>query len=102
METREEHHIEIGKEKVKKIKRFVFDRFDWVVLQSAVTLYIYRVGKTYPAKNSIYRSKSIKNSNYSRILNQTGRAPTGSATAPDRSDRLMPILAVNICLPTFW
>ena len=35
--------------------------------QSAVTLYIYRVGKTYPTRNPIYRSKSIKNSNYSRI-----------------------------------
>ena len=28
MEMREEQHIEIGKEKVKKIKRFVFDRLD--------------------------------------------------------------------------
>ena len=34
--------------------------------QSAVTLYIYRVGKTYPARNPVYRSKSIKNPNYSR------------------------------------
>jgi len=33
--------------------------------QSAVTLYSYRVGKTYPARNPVYRSKSIKNSNYS-------------------------------------
>src|SRR6185437_12921711 len=64
-------------------------------LQSAVTLYIYRVGKTYPARNHVYRSKSIKNSNYSRTpprpigpTGQTGRAPAGSATAPDRSDRL--------------
>ena len=67
-------------------------------LQSAVTLYIYRVGKTYPVSNSIYRSKSIKNPNYSRTpprpvrpvgpIGQTSRAPAGSATAPDRSDRL--------------
>jgi len=64
--------------------------------QSAVTLYIYRVGKTYPARNLVYRSKSIKNSNYSRIpprpvgpTGQTGRAPAGSATAPDRPDRLV-------------
>ena len=66
--------------------------------QSAVTLYIYRVGKTYPARNPVYRSKFIKNSNYSRTpprpirpvgpTGQTGRAPAGSATAPDRSDRL--------------
>ena len=66
--------------------------------QSAVTLYIYRVGKTYPARNPVYISKSIKNSNYSRTpprpvrlvgpTGQTGRAPAGSATAPDRSDRL--------------
>ena len=34
--------------------------------QSAVTLYIYRVGKTYPTRNPVYRSKSIKNPNYSR------------------------------------
>ena len=70
--------------------------------QSAVTLYIYRVGKTYPVKNSIYRSKSIKNSNYSRIpprpvgpTGQTDRAPAGSATATDRSDRLVRPVNVN-------
>ena len=67
--------------------------------QSAMTLYIYRVGKTYPARNLVYRSKSIKNSNYSRIpprlvrpvrpTGQTGRAPAGSAKTPDRSDRLV-------------
>ena len=67
--------------------------------QSAVTLYIYRVGKTYPARNLVYRSKSIKNPNNSRTpprpvrsvgpTGQTGRAPAGSATAPDRSDRLV-------------
>ena len=64
--------------------------------QSAVTLYIYRVGKTYPVRNSIYISKSIKNPNYSRTpprrvgpTGQTGQAPAGSATAPDRSDRLV-------------
>ena len=62
--------------------------------QSAVILYIYMVGNTYSAKNSVYRSKSIKNSNYSRIpstpvgpTGQTGRAPAGLATAPDQSDR---------------
>jgi len=31
METREEQHIEIGKEKVKKIKRFVFDQLDTLI-----------------------------------------------------------------------
>ena len=70
-----------------------------LVPQSAVTLYIYRMAKTYPVRNPIYRSKSIKNSNYSGIplrpvrpvgpTDQTGRAPAGSATAPDRSDRLV-------------
>jgi len=34
--------------------------------QSAVILYIYRVGKTYPARNPVYRSKFIKNSNCTR------------------------------------
>ena len=65
-------------------------------LQSAVTLYIYRVGKTYPVRNHVYRSKSIKNSHYSRTpprsvgpTGQTGRAPAGQATVPDRSDRLV-------------
>ena len=88
--------------------------------QSAVTLYIYRVGKTYLARNPIYRSKSIKNSNYCRIpprsvrpVGPTGRSPAGLATVPrpvrllgqttrsDRSDRLVPILAVNICPSVF-
>ena len=41
--------------------------------QSAVTLYIYRVGKTYPAKNSIYRFKSIKFPNCTR----TPHGPVG-------------------------
>ena len=64
-----------------------------------MTIYIYRVEKTYPARNHVYRSKSIKNSNYSRIpprlvrpvrpTGQTGRAPAGSATTPDWSDRLV-------------
>ena len=64
--------------------------------QSAVTLYIYRVGKTYPARNHVYRSKSIKNSNCTRTphgpvrpTGQTGRAPARSATAPDWSYRLV-------------
>ena len=63
-----------------------------------MTLYIYRVGKTYPARNPVYRSKSIKNSNYSRTprpvrpvgpTGQIGRASAGSATAPERSDRMV-------------
>ena len=67
-------------------------------LQSAVTLYIYRVGKTYPVRNLVYTSKSIRFPNCTRTphgpvrpigpTGQTGRAPAGSATAPDRSDRL--------------
>ena len=61
--------------------------------QSAVTLYIYRVGKTYPARNYVYRYKSIKNSDCTRTphgpVRPTGRAPARSPTVPDRSDRLV-------------
>ena len=84
--------------------------------QSAVTLYIYRVGKTYPARNPVYRSKSIKNSNYSRIplrpvrpvgpTGQIGRASAGQATVPDWSDRLVRPVTTNFgrqhMLPVFW
>ena len=35
---------------------------------SAVTLYIYRVEWTYPAKNPVYISKSMKNSSCTRTL----------------------------------
>ena len=38
-----------------------------VVPQSAVALYIYRVGWTYPARNPITRSKSIKIPSCTRI-----------------------------------
>jgi len=61
--------------------------------QSAVTLYIYKVGKTYPARNHVYRSKSIKNSNYSRIpprpvrpTGQTGRFLPDWPQCLDQSD----------------
>ena len=67
-------------------------------LQSAVTLYIYRVGKTYPARNPVYRSKSIKNSNCTRTPPRPVRpvGPTGQTgwscqtvyRRLDRSDRL--------------
>ena len=67
-------------------------------LQSAVTLYIYRVGKTYPARNHVYRSKSIKNSNYTRTspglvrpVGPTGQIGWSCQTVYkrlDRSDRL--------------
>ena len=33
---------------------------DWIS-QSAVALYIYRVGWTYPVRNPFYRSESTKN-----------------------------------------
>ena len=76
--------------------------------QSAVTLYIYRVGKTYPARNPVYRSKSIKISSCTRTLPgpvgpcRTGHnALTGQTARSYRSDRLVPILAVNICPPYF-
>ena len=36
--------------------------------QSAVTFYIYRVGKTYPTRNLVYRSKSMKNPSCTRTL----------------------------------
>ena len=73
-----------------------------------MTLYIYRVGWTYPARNPIYRSKSMKNPSCTRTLPGPVR-PVGpiSQTLPDRpqcldrSDRLVPILAVNIC-PLFF
>ena len=44
--------------------------------QSAVTLYIYRVGKIYPARNHVYIYKSIKNPNYSRTPSRPV-GPTG-------------------------
>ena len=79
--------------------------------QSAVTLYIYRVGRTYPARNPVYRSKSMKNPSCTRTLPgsvrpvgpcRTGHsASTGQTARSDRSDRLVPILAVNIC-PLFF
>ena len=46
-----------GKKKIKVVVVFVL--IDWIS-QSAVTIYIYRVGRTYPARNPIYRSKSVK------------------------------------------
>src|SRR6185312_8238693 len=61
-------------------------------LQSAVTLYIYRVGKTYPARNLVYRSKSIKISICTRTLSGPVRqvGPTGHTgwPLPDRPQRL--------------
>ena len=49
----------LGKDKeIKDV--FLIDSIE-LYPQWAVTIYIYRVGKTYPARNSIYRSKSIKN-----------------------------------------
>ena len=67
---------------------------DWIS-QSAVALYIYRMGWTYPAKNPFYRIYKNPNSTRTplgpvrpvRPTGQTGRSPVGQATAPDRSDR---------------
>jgi len=60
-------------------------------LQSAVTLYIYRVGKTYPARNHVYRSKSIKNSNCTRTpprpVGPTGQTGWSCQTVYRRLDR---------------
>ena len=78
---------------------------DWMITQSAVTLYIYRVEWTYLVKNPFYRSKSTKKPNSTRTplgpvrpvgpTGQTGRAPAESATAPYRSDRLVRPLDAN-------
>ena len=78
--------------------------------QSAMTLYIYRVGNTYPARNPVYKSKSIKISSCTRTLPgpvrpvgpcRTGHnALTGQTARSYRSDRLVPILAVNTLLPS--
>ena len=68
---------------------FVLILIDWIP-QLAVTLYIYRVGWTYPVRNPVYRSKTIKISNCTRTLlgpvRPVGRAslvtetPTGQTT----------------------
>ena len=82
-------------------------------LQSAVTLYIYRVGKTYPARNPVYRSKSIKNSNCTRTPPRSVRpvGPTGQTgwscqivyRRLDRSDRLdTPVRPVCSGYCQFW
>ena len=77
-----------------------------------MTLYIYRVGWTYPARNPVYISKSMKNPSRTRTLPGPVRpvgpcwtghsASTGQTARPDRLDRLVPILAVNnILIPTY-
>ena len=111
METTDEHHI--GLEKIrakKKVKRYkcLIDSIG-LFPQSVVTFYIYRVGKTYPAKNPICRSKSIKFPNCTRTphgpvgpTGHTGRLLPDRIQRADQSDRLgapvrpvMPILAIN-------
>jgi hypothetical protein len=69
------------------------------------------VGWTYPARNPVYRSKSIKISSCTRTLPgpvrpvgpcRTGHsALTGQTARSYRSDRLVPILAVNTMLQVF-
>ena len=53
-------------------------------LQSAVTLYIYRVGWTYPVRNPVYRSKPMKNPSCTRTLPGpvTPVGPCRTATVP--------------------
>ena len=64
---------------------------DWMS-ESAVILYIYRVGWTYPAKNPIYRSKSIKISSCIRTL----LGPVRLLQQSDRSDRsVRPVLTLT-------
>ena len=71
-----------------------------------MTLYIYRVGWTYPARNPVYRSKSIKISSCTRTLPGPVRpvGPTGQTGRPlpdrpqrlDRSDRsVIPVRPVG-------
>ena len=86
---------------------------DWLS-QSIVTLYIYGMRWTYPARNPIYISKSIKISSCTRTLlgpvkpvrptGQTGRAIPATAPRPVRPlgqigqtgwSSLLPILVVN-------
>ena len=69
---------------------------DWIS-QSSVALYIYRVGWTYPARNLFYRSESTKNIILlGLLLDRWVSCRAGySAVRSDRSDRSMPILAVN-------
>ena len=113
METREEQHVNVGKVRVKrkdKEIKYVF-LIDSIGLypQSAVTLYIYRVEKTYPSRIPVYRSKSIKFPNCTRTPHgpvrpvgscQTGyREQTHQTVWAHQSDRLVPILVVNISLP---
>ena len=80
-----------------------------------MTLYIYRVGWTYPARNPYYRSRSTKNPYLTRTPPrpvrpvgpcQTGHnASTGQTARSDRSDRwcqfwlstVIPFL--NLCHP---
>jgi hypothetical protein len=52
MKMREEHHIEIGKENVKKIKMFVFDRLDTLIGRDP----LYIIGWVdLPRKKSYYK-----------------------------------------------
>ena len=80
---------------------------DWLS-QSIVTLYIYRMRWTYPARNPIYRSKSIKISSCTRTLlgpvRPVGRAIPAIAPRPVRPlgqigqtgwSSLLPIFVVN-------
>ena len=81
--------------------------------QSAVTLYIYRVGKTYTAINPIYRSKSIKIPSCTRIplgpvrpVDPTGQTGWSCQTVYkrlNRSDRLdTPVRPVCSGYFQFW
>ena len=77
---------------------------DWIS-QSAVALYIYRVGWTYPAKKFFLQIWIYQKPNSTRTLLGPIRPvgllpgrlqrPTGQTARTDRSDRSMPILAVN-------
>ena len=70
-----------------------------------MTLYIYRVGWTYPARNPVYRSKSMKNPSCTRTLRgpvrpigptgQTGRSLPDRPQCLDRSDRSVRPVGAN-------
>ena len=88
-------------------------------LQSAMTLYIYRVGRLTPQeimftdlnllRTLITVGFFLDRSDWSDPpVRPVGLLPyplqhqTGQTAWSNRSDRLMPILAVNICLPLFF
>ena len=66
-----------------------------VVAWIKMTLIFIGWGWTYPTRNPVYRSKSMKNPSCTQTLPRpVGPCRTGHS--------LVPILAINICPPIFW